>query len=383
MAMDDYQLIVNHTANHPEVGGFVDTFRLSDGNRTSIRNTPGSNEYLGGYASHMRLDNNGGLLYSISGAIEDTGPFQEFRSNKTISISTPLTSSSPVISHYPSSSGKFTLTDKYFVGLDNYTSQNLQNNPQNYHVLRVYPKDANLRPSPTHTVDLNSSVNLEMIWVEPGTFTMGSPISQGSWLDRPEHNVTITHGFYLGKYEITQAQYEEVMAGNNEGLSAKPSNWADNPNRPVENVDINDIKIFLSRLNSRQQILDQGWEYSLPVEEEWEYACRAGTKTEYFWGNDISKQNANYNWDGGTFDGIDLKQTCDVGLYPPNPWGFFDMHGNVWEITGTALDENNIVQRGAGWGNNSDALRSAYRGLTAPNVRHNGIGFRVAYKRIQ
>jgi hypothetical protein len=142
MAMDDYQLIVNHTATYPEVGGFVDTFRLSDGNRTSIRNTPGSNEYLGGYASHMRLGNNGSLLYSISGAIaiEDTWPFQEFRSNKTISISTPLTSSSPVISHYPSSSGKFTLTDKYFVTLDNYHSQNLQNNPQYYHVVRVFPK---------------------------------------------------------------------------------------------------------------------------------------------------------------------------------------------------------------------------------------------------
>ena len=233
------------------------------------------------------------------------------------------------------------------------------------------------------SVDLNSSVSLEMIWVEQGTFTMGSPISQGEWFDRPEHNVTIAHGFYLGKYEITQAQYEEVMAGNNEGLSAKPSYWADNPNRPVENVSFNDIKIFLSRLNSRQQILYQGWEFSLPTEEEWEYACRAGTKTEYSWGNDISKQNANYNWDGGEFDGIDLKQTCDVGLYSPNPWGFFDMHGNVREITGTALDENNIVLRDGGWGNYPDILRSAYRGLTGTDVRHSVIGFRVSLKKSQ
>jgi len=87
--------------------------------------------------------------------------------------------------------------------------------------------------TPNHLVDLNSTVSLEMIWVEPGTFTMGqSDISNAS----PEHEVTLSNGFYLGKYEVTQAQYEAVMTGNTDGLNATPSNWLNNPNRPVEQV---------------------------------------------------------------------------------------------------------------------------------------------------
>ena len=74
-----------------------------------------------------------------------------------------------------------------------------------------------------------------------------------------------------------------------------------------------------------------GWKYVLPTEAQWEYACRAGTTTAYSWGNDINSSRANYNWDGGSNDGNDYKQTRDVGQYAANPWGFFDMQGNVWE----------------------------------------------------
>ena len=92
-----------------------------------------------------------------------------------------------------------------------------------------------------------------MIWVEPGTFTMGSPITEaGRGGHETEHNVTLTKGFYLGKYEVTQAQYEAVMTGNTDSLSATPSNWPNNPNRPVEQVSHDDIQIFLSRLNTQQ-----------------------------------------------------------------------------------------------------------------------------------
>ena len=88
---------------------------------------------------------------------------------------------------------------------------------------------------PNHFVDLNSSVNMEMIWVEPGSFTMGSPTNEtGHHSNETEHNVTLTKGFYLGKHEVTQAQYEAVMTGNSNSLSATPSNWPGNPNRPVE-----------------------------------------------------------------------------------------------------------------------------------------------------
>ena len=99
---------------------------------------------------------------------------------------------------------------------------------------------------PNHTVDLNASVNLEMIWVEPGTFIMGSPTRSetGEHSNETEHNVTLTKGFYLGKYEVTQAQYEAVMTGNSNSLSATPSNGPGNPNRPVEKVSWNDAASF-------------------------------------------------------------------------------------------------------------------------------------------
>ena len=95
----------------------------------------------------------------------------------------------------------------------------------------------------------------------------------------PVHQVTLTNGFYLGKYEVTQAQYETVMTGNSEGLNANPSNWHKGSNRPVEKVSWNDVQVFLSRLNDMEQTagrLPAGWKYVLPTEAQWEYACRAG-----------------------------------------------------------------------------------------------------------
>ena len=191
------------------------------------------------------------------------------------------------------------------------------------------------------------------------------PVGEGA--DETQHQVTLTNGFYLGKYELTQAQYETVMTGNSEGLNAKPSNWPNNNDRPVEKVSWNDVQVFLSRLNDMEETagrLPTGWKYVLPTEAQWEYACRAGTTTAYSWGNDINSSRANYNWDGGGTSGNDFKQTRDVGQYAANPWGFFDMHGNVWEwvsdwkakhFTGAQTDPDgpasgsNRVARGGSW----------------------------------
>ena len=155
----------------------------------------------------------------------------------------------------------------------------------------------------SHTVP---SINMDMIFCPPGTFTMGSPTNEaGRGSDEIQHQVTLTNGFYLGKYEVTQAQYETVMTGNSEGLNAKPSNWPNNNDRPVEKVSWNDVQVFLSRLNDMEQTagrLPTGWKYVLPTEAQWEYACRAGTTTAYSWGNDINSTRANYNWDGGPND---------------------------------------------------------------------------------
>ena len=146
--------------------------------------------------------------------------------------------------------------------------------------------------------------------------------------DENQTLVTLTKGFYLGKYEVTQAQYEAVMTGDSSGLSATPSQFGGNPNRPVEKVSWEDAQVFLTRLNEAEQMagrLPVGWSYVLPTESQWEYACRAGKNTEYSLGNVITSSNVNYNRIIG--------QTTNVGTYAPNYWGFYDMHGNVLEWT--------------------------------------------------
>ena len=256
-------------------------------------------------------------------------------------------------------------------------------------------QDVSYEPSqPPHSVQ--SAANLEMIWVEPGTFTMGSPVGEANRdPNETEHNVTLTKGFYLGKYEVTQAQYEAVMTGNANGLNAKPSTWPNNSNRPVEMVSWDDIQIFLTRLNAAEQTagrLPAGWSYVLPTESQWEYACRAGTSTVYSWGATIDSSNANFNQSG-------IGQTRDVGQYAANHWGFFDMHGNVWELTadawgsytsGDQTDPLNIgatgssrVIRGGAWNHPDLNVRSAYRTQPSGNTSSSSdstIGFRLALR---
>ena len=118
------------------------------------------------------------------------------------------------------------------------------------------------------------------------------------------------------------------MTGNPNGLSPTPSNWPNNPNWPVEKVSWNDAQRFFERLNSLEQDagrLPDGAYYTLPTDAEWEYACRAGTTSEYSWGDDVTNSMAKYN----------SSQPTNVGSYPANPWGFHDMHGNVYEWCGT------------------------------------------------
>ena len=258
-----------------------------------------------------------------------------------------------------------------------------------YYLIR---EDAELDTEPsTHTVDLNSSVDLEMIWVEPGTFMMGSPTTEASRSsDETQHEVTLTKGFYLGKYEVTQAQYEAVMTGNTDSLSATPSQYGGNPDRPVEKVSWDDIQKFLTRLNTQEAgNIPAGWAYVLPTEAQWEYACRAGTTTVYSWGNTVTSDNANYNYNIG--------ETSNVGDYPANPWGFYDMHGNVWEWTADwyvaayPTDNPTIdptgpasglrrVLRGGSWLFDATTPRSAERTSVAPGYRGNDIGFRVGFQ---
>jgi formylglycine-generating enzyme required for sulfatase activity len=247
------------------------------------------------------------------------------------------------------------------------------------------------------TVDLNATVAMDMIWVPAGTFTMGSPTTEAGRVDdETEHNVSLTKGFYLGKHEVTQAQYEAVMTGNTNSLSPTPSNWPNNPDRPVEKVSWDDAQVFLTRLNQQQAgNLPAGWSYVLPTESQWEYACRAGTTTAYSWGDSITITNANYSSSG-------YSQTRDVGQYAANPWGFFDMSGNVWEWTADAYQAtyptdnpaidptnpgtsgSNRILRGGDWSNSSGrSLRSAKRNGVNSNSRGTNVGFRISLQKSQ
>ena len=225
-------------------------------------------------------------------------------------------------------------------------------------------------------------LNLDMIWVYPGTFTMGSPENASEI----QHQVTLTKGFYLGKYEVTQAQWKQVMGDN-------PSVFK-GADRPVEKVSWNDAVEFCDKLTEMENKggrVPQGMFYRLPTESQWEYACRAGTSTKYSWGDDIDPKLANYRDSG-------LKETVPVGSYRPNAWGFYDMPGNVWEWTadwggiypsGPVTDpigpasghhgaDSRRVTRGGSWG--SLDVRSAGRGSSHPRNRLHSLGFRVSFQ---
>ena len=241
-----------------------------------------------------------------------------------------------------------------------------------------------IKPGENFTI---TDLNLTMIWVEPGIFTMGSPTSEaGRQFDREdEHNVTLTKGFYLGKYEVTQAQWKRVMGSD-------PSNFK-GAGRPVEEVSWNDAVEFCKKLTDMEKKagrVPKGMAYQLPTEAQWEYACRAGTSTAYSWGDTIAKTNANYAFDGY---GKGLRETTPVGSYPANPWGLHDMHGNAWEWcadwygsypSGSVTDPEGPaagsyrVLRGGSWLTDGTFLRSALRDVT-PSVRDFSLGFRVGF----
>jgi sulfatase modifying factor 1 len=249
------------------------------------------------------------------------------------------------------------------------------------------------------TYIVQGASNMEMIWVVPGTFTMGSPTSEeGRSSDENQHEVTLTKGFWLGKYEVTQAQYEAIMTGNAGGSSATPSRFSNNPNRPVETVSWNDVQVFLTRLNAAEEAagrLPAGMAYQLPTESEWEYACRAGTTTAFSWGDTASSTQANFYPYGGAAKGPKLNRTTDVGQYAANPWGFHDMHGNVLELCAdwygnypTVAVNNPVgpadgsyrVFRGGAWLDSALDARSAYRARSGPAYSDSNLGFRLSLR---
>jgi formylglycine-generating enzyme required for sulfatase activity len=177
------------------------------------------------------------------------------------------------------------------------------------------------------------------------------------------------------------------------GTNPSEFNATGNGNRPVEKVNWTEAVAFCTQLTTQEQAagrLPAGWSYVLPTESQWEYACRAGTITAYSWGDSIAGTNANYSSSG-------YSQTRDVGKYAANPWGFFDMHGNVWEWTADLYQAaypagNPVVDptgpasgsyrvfRGGSWNSAGSYLRSARRYHITPGFRYDYIGFRVGFQ---
>lgn len=252
-----------------------------------------------------------------------------------------------------------------------------------------------------------SSIGIELVYVPPGNFGMGSSAEEIAEAvsfrkkyssdakpedfanETPGHKVTIKEGFWIGRFEVTQAQWQAVTGDN-------PSKFADcGGNCPVESVSWDDVQIFLKQLNAR----DSQYEYRLPSEAEWEYAARAGTTTVFHFGKSLNSSQANFdgNYPYASTKNQYLEKTTAVGSYQPNRFGLYDMHGNVWEwcadiyngnfrdlpTDGSANDSsatnsNARVLRGGAWNVSGDDLRSANRSSYTPSARFNNFGFRVA-----
>ena len=238
--------------------------------------------------------------------------------------------------------------------------------------------------------DLGNVVNIEMVAIPGGDFMMGSPPGEKNrYLSESPQRPVAVPGFFMGKYEVTQAQYQAIMGTN-------PSSFKGD-NLPVETVSWNEAVEFCKKLSQKT-----GREYRLPSEAEWEYACRAGTTTPFYFGDTITGDLANYNATSIYASEPPRQyrqQTTSVGSFRPNAFGLYDMHGNVWEwcqdtwhdnyngapTDGSAWVSNNdnryqstAVLRGGSWINYPVNCRSACRDLTFSRGLHNDvIGFRI------
>ncbi|MFB2969511.1 formylglycine-generating enzyme family protein [Aerosakkonema sp. BLCC-F183] len=246
--------------------------------------------------------------------------------------------------------------------------------------------------------DLDNGVFLEMVLIPGGTFIMGSPENEkgSSFYEIPLHEVKVPR-FFMGKYVVTQAQWEAVAAlpQINCFLDPYPC-YFKGASLPVEQISWDEAMEFCARLSQKT-----GRNYCLPSEAQWEYACRAGTTTPFHFGKTITSELVNFGQGIYAFEpkGTYPFKTMPVGNYPPNPFGLYDMYGNVWEFCADSWHDNyegaptdgsawladNVprkVLRGGGWSIGPYCCRSGARYWSDRSNKHRGrgpeIGFRVA-----
>jgi formylglycine-generating enzyme required for sulfatase activity len=256
---------------------------------------------------------------------------------------------------------------------------------------------------------ITNTISMKLAYIPPGVFMMGSLLSEQEQYKKDnaddfaaqeiQHEVSITQGFYMGAYAVTQEQYEQVMGKNPSFFSAagrgKDKVAGLNTRRfPVEWVSWDDATEFCKKLSQ-----NEGTAYRLPTEAEWEYACRAGTKTAFSFVDTISTDQANYAGKsvfGSGKKGLDRERPTPVGSFPPNAFGLYDMHGNVWQWCQDWYDQDyyqkspasdpvnemagkakSRVLRGGSWHNSASEARSAARFLAPAILRNWNYGFRV------
>jgi formylglycine-generating enzyme required for sulfatase activity len=232
---------------------------------------------------------------------------------------------------------------------------------------------------------LPGGVSLTLCYCPAGSFTMGSPASEaGRAENEAPSKVTISQPFWLARTIITQTQWTSLMGRNTSHFKGD--------HLPVENVSWERARDFIQRLNSR--VPAKGWKWALPTEAQWEYACRAGTRTPFYFRRTLHGKDANCqsSYPVGT-EGPALRKTSAVCRYAANAWGLYDMHGNVYEWCNDAWDGFSKlsggtdplgtsgalrVNRGGSWRSLPEHCRAAFRNKNAPNHKFSNLGFRPA-----
>lgn len=237
-----------------------------------------------------------------------------------------------------------------------------------------------------------NSIGMQFAWVSPGLFVMGSPPDEADRLDdEMQHPVTITQGFYLGVQPVTQGQWQAILGKN-------PSRFQ-GVDRPVECVSWEDCQQFCQALRQADGLLTGlPSPYRLPTEAEWEYACRGGTSSPYFFGSKLDLSQAKFHTPFNLSGGVQnqpRQETTPVGQFPGNTWGLEDLHGNVYEWCGDyygalgveAVQDpmgpsagNTRILRGGSWHSLPSRCRSSCRGWGAPAYRGSDVGFRVCFR---
>jgi formylglycine-generating enzyme required for sulfatase activity/S1-C subfamily serine protease len=239
---------------------------------------------------------------------------------------------------------------------------------------------------PNKTVELRNSIGMKLVFIPPGEFSMGAATKEVSrnTEETPQHTVRMPNGFYLGCFEVNNAEYSKVVGDRSESDSLSTP-----PLEPISGVSWIDATEFCRKLSQLPQESEARRKYRLPTEAEWEYACRSGTTSEFAFGDTLSVSNA-------TFRSEDHKpfRPTTVGGHPPNRFGLHDMHGNVWEwcadwFSGTYYmatatespkgpDSGQLrVVRGGSWRTSAELCRSAFRDGNEPQSRREDYGFRV------